>query len=62
MELQASRFHLSAPGKVMEKITVQTLHMENSQVTDENQHGFIKCKSCQTHFVNFYNKDYSIGE
>lgn len=43
------------PGKVMEKIIVETMHMKNKEVIDDNQHGFIKGKSCLINLVAFYN-------
>lgn len=49
-------------SKIMEQIHLETKlrHMENKEVTNDNQYGFIKGKSCLT-FGSFLWWDYSIN-
>jgi len=51
--LQASRSHLSVPGKVMENIS---RHTKENKVIWNRQHGFTKRRSCLAHLVFLYDE------
>ncbi|GAB0209845.1 mitochondrial enolase superfamily member 1 [Grus japonensis] len=46
----------SIPGKVMERVLLETITNQMKQVIGKSQHGFTKGKSCQTNLITFYNK------
>lgn len=39
---------------MMEQILLETMHMEESELMEDNQYGFIKSKSCLTNLVAFF--------
>lgn len=58
-ELQASRSHLSVPGKIMENIS---RHKKDERVIWNSQHGFTKGRSCLTHLVFLYDEMIGSGD
>ena len=48
----------SVPGKIMELIILRaiTQHTQDNQGIRPSQHGFMKCKSCLTNLLSFYDK------
>lgn len=46
---------ISVPGKIKEHILLETM-LVNKEMTGDNQHGFIKGKSCLTSLMAFYDR------
>ena len=46
----------SVPGKVMEKVLLETITNSMTQMTGKSQYGFTSGKTCQTRLIAFYNK------
>lgn len=46
------------PGKRMEQVMLKTVsdHIKDKKVIGNNQHGFMKGKTCVTDLTDFYNK------
>ncbi|PKU35907.1 rna-directed dna polymerase from mobile element jockey-like [Limosa lapponica baueri] len=48
----------SVPGKVMEQIMLSVImrHMKDNQAIRPSQRGFMRCRSCLTNLISFYDK------
>ncbi|CAM5092187.1 unnamed protein product [Eretmochelys imbricata] len=48
----------SVPGRIMEQIVEQSIckHLEDNEVINNSQHGFVKNKSCQTNLIGFFDR------